>query len=50
MNVLEVVLMVGFGVPIVVLCFTFVICASYIEMKESGRFSGEGHSERRREA
>lgn len=50
MSVLEVVLMVGFGVPIVVLCFAFVICASYIEMKEGGRLRAEAHTERRREA
>lgn len=34
MNMLEMMLMVGFGVPIVVLCCAFVICASYMQMKE----------------
>ena len=34
MNVLELLLMVGFGVPIVVLCCAFVVCAGYMQMKE----------------
>lgn len=37
MNALEMILMVGFGVPIVVLCCAFVICASYMQMKEDCR-------------
>lgn len=35
MNVLEVLLMVGFGVPIVVLSCAFVLCACYMQMKEN---------------
>ena len=38
MNVLEMVMMVGFGVPIVVLFFAFVVCASYLQMKEDCRY------------
>ena len=38
MNVLELLLMVGFGVPIVVLCCAFVVCAGYMQMKEDMRY------------
>lgn len=34
MSVLEMVIMVGFGVPIIVLCCAFALCASFMQMQE----------------
>ena len=41
MNVLEMLLMVGFGVPIVLLSCAFVLCAGYLQMKENRCHEGK---------
>ena len=41
MNVLEMLLMVGFGVPIVLLSCAFVLCAGYMQMKEDRCHEGK---------
>lgn len=43
MSVLEWVILVGFGVPIVVLCCAFVVLAGMLQMAEGEREFASGH-------